>query len=122
MDPAASPAQQTLLENPPQNHREAQPGAPPVSPASHPAPTNLAAQSSPVSRSTPEEDKKAASEQDDDFSWVAKQEEYKKGLLQGTVKPPKYKVYDFTKGSENEKRLKSKTYEYVPSGQAADPE
>ncbi len=130
MEPSASSSsniQQQLLEYRLKKQREAQTtstsqSATATTPASPPhAPVAAPLVSRPVTAAE-EEKKLTASENEDDSTWNQRQEEYKKGLLQGSIKPPKYKVYDFTKGSENEKRLKTNNYEFVPTGQVADPD
>ena len=115
---SSSSAQQQLIEYRMKKQREATS----VTPQSSPTPT-----ASPDPSSVAEEAKSvipavSSPSKEDESVWEAKQEEYKKGLLKGNIKPTKYKVYDFTKGSENEKRLQSQNYEFVSNGQTADPE
>ena len=50
---------------------------------------------------------------DERIEWKRKQEECKKCLKENKIEPLKLKVYDFTKQSENQKRLKNNNFEFI---------
>jgi rubrerythrin len=58
-------------------------------------------------------DMKKESVEDEKVEWKRKQEDYKKRLKENRIEPLKLRVYDFTKQSENQKRLKSNNFEFI---------
>jgi len=59
--------------------------------------------------------RETTSKEEDELKWRKEQEEYKKRLMEGSVQPVKLKVFDFTQGSENQKRLEVNNYDFLPT-------
>ena len=61
------------------------------------------------------EDKKVTAMEQEEMEWKEYQEKYRNLLMEKEIKPIQQKIYDFTKGSENERLLKEKSYKFVVS-------
>lgn len=65
--------------------------------------------------------RESAIKDEEKLTWERKQDAYKRLLLEGGLQPLKLKVFDFTQGSENSKRLEMKNFDFVPSNIIAEP-
>ena len=55
-------------------------------------------------------------ERNETLLWKKKQEDYQKLLQTENLSPIQCTLYDFTKGTENDKRLKDQNFNFIPEG------
>ena len=68
-----------------------------------------------------EDSKQNLKDEDEKLLWKQKQEEYKRMLMSGNTKPVKYKVFDFTQGSENQQKLATKNFDFASTEVVPEP-
>eukprot|EP00826_Nyctotherus_ovalis_P051492 TRINITY_DN6439_c0_g2_i11.p1 TRINITY_DN6439_c0_g2~~TRINITY_DN6439_c0_g2_i11.p1 ORF type:complete len:266 (+),score=63.93 TRINITY_DN6439_c0_g2_i11:152-949(+) len=131
-----SSVQQQLMEYRMRKKREA---AAATQPQPQPQPISAPPEPAPVEPVIPEDTKEpipipedakdlttdirreSAIKDEEKLTWERKQDAYKRLLLEGELQPVKLKVFDFTQGSENLKRLEMKNYDFVSSNIISEP-
>lgn len=130
MEPSnLSSAQQQLMEYRLRKKREAETTPAPITPTESvevAIPEDAKEQAQEVYRENPinssgEIRRESSTHDEEKLIWKEKQDAYKRLLIEGGVQPLKLKVFDFTQGSENLKRLEFRNYDFLPTNTIVEP-